>query len=148
MNTRERTEVRELVRNAVALCEEAGKSAVLAEIADKSGRFVRNGYYAYALDLSGTMLAHPVDPALTGRNLMALEDSNGKPFIKRILEAAKTRGYGFADYQWHIPSSTEELHKTVFFEKADGLVFCCGFYTSEEDYLKSLFKCYDYACPM
>lgn len=148
MNANERTEVRELVQNAIAFCEETGKDAALAEIANKNGRFVRNGYYTYALDLAGTILAHPVDTELTGRNLIDLEDSNGKPFIQRILDTAKTRGYGFADYQWHLPSSKEELYKTVFFERVDGMVLCCGFYTTEEDYLKSLFKCYDYACPM
>jgi cytochrome c len=148
MNADERTEVRDLVQNAVALCEEAGKDVALAEIADKNGRFVRNGYYTYALDLSGTILAHPVDAELTGRDLSNLEDSNGKPFIRRIIDIAKTKGYGFIDYIWHLPSTKEELRKTVFLERVDDLVLCCGFYTTEEDFLKSLFKCYDYAGPM
>jgi cytochrome c len=148
MNTDARTEVRDLVQNAVALCEEAGKDAALAEIADKNGRFVRNGYYTYALDLSGTMLAHPVDTELTGRNLMELEDSSEKPFVQRIIDLARTKGYGFIDYIWHLPFTKEELRKTVFLERVDELVLCCGFYTTEEDFLKSLFKCYDYAGPM
>ena len=148
MNNTERIEVRDLVQNAIAFCEEAGKEAVLAEIADRNGRFVRNGYYTYALDLSGTVLAHPVDTELTGRNLIQLEDSNEKPFVQRIIEMAKTKGYGFIDYIWHIPSSKEELRKTVFLERVDDLVLCCGFYTTEEEFLKTLFKCYDYAGPM
>ena len=148
MNTDARTEVRDVVQDAIVLCEEAGKDAVLAEIANKNGRFVRNGYYTYALDLSGTMLAHPVDTELTGRNLIKLEDSNEKPFVQRIIDLAKTKGYGFIDYIWHLPSTKEELRKTVFLERVDELVLCCGFYTTEEDFLKSLFKCYDYAGPM
>jgi cytochrome c len=148
MNTDARTEVRDLVQNAIAFCEEAGKDAALAEIANKNGRFVRNEYYTYALDLSGTILAHPVDTELTGRNLIELEDSNEKPFVQRIIDTAKTKGYGFIDYIWHIPSSKDELRKTVFLERVDELVLCCGFYTTEEDFLTSLFKCYDYAGPM
>ncbi len=148
MNTDARTEVRELVQNAIAFCEEAGKDAALAEIADNNGRFVRNGYYTYALDLSGTILAHPVDPELTGRNLINLQDCNEKPFVQRIIDIAKTKGYGFIDYIWHLPSSREELRKTVFLERVDELVLCCGFYTTEQDFLTSLFKCYDYAGPM
>jgi len=148
MNTRERAEARDLVRKAVAFREDAGRGAALAEIADRNGQFVRNGYYAYALDLAGTVLAHPFDIELTGRNCIELEDSNEKPFIRRILDIAKSKGYGFVDYIWHRPSSREELRKTVYLERVEDMVFCCGFYTTEQDFLVSLFKCYDYAGPM
>lgn len=148
MKTHERTDVRDIVRNAIAFCGEAGKEATLAKIAKKDSQFVQNGYYTYALDLSGTVLAHPVDTDLTGRNLIDLKDPNEKPFVRRIIDTAKTKGYGFVDYKWHIPNSKDELRKTVYFERVDGMILCCGFYVSDEDFLTSLFKCYDYAGPM
>ncbi len=140
MNTRERTEVRRWVQDAITLYESAGKEAVLAEIADSKSRFVLNNRYIFALNLSGTMLAHPIEPGLTGKNLIDLKDSEGRAFIQRIVDTAKAKGYGFTDYMWRNPGSDDELHKTVFFERVDGMVLCSGFYSPKEDFWDSIFK--------
>ena len=140
MNNQECMEVRKWVEVAVSLFENAGKEAVLAEIADPQGRFVLNDRYIFALTPIGTMLAHPVESELTGKHLMGLKDSEGKAFIRTIVSTAKTKGYGFTDYMWRSPGSHSELHKTVFFERVDGMILCSGFYTSNEDYLDSLLK--------
>ena len=144
MNTHERIEVRKLVQDAITLYENAGKESLLREIADSSGRFVSHERYIYALDLNGTIVAHPMDPALTGKNLMDLRDSEGNVFVRKIVNTAKTKGYGFADYKWRSPASTDELHKTVFFERVDGIILCSGFYSSPESLLDSIFKCFQY----
>jgi signal transduction histidine kinase len=144
MNTHERIEVRKLVQDAITLYENAGKETLLREIADSSGRFVSRERYIFALDLNGTMVAHPMDPALTGKNLMDLRDSEGSVFVRKIVNTAKTKGYGFADYKWRSPASTGELHKTVFFERVDGIILCSGFYSSPESLLDSIFKCFQY----
>ncbi len=140
MNTQERLEVRRWVEDAITFFENTGKESALAEIADSKGRFVLGERYIFALNLSGTMLAHPVDTKLTGKNLMDLKDSEGKAFIRRIVDTGKAKGYGFTDYMWQSPGSHDELHKTVFFERADGMILCSGFYTSKEDFLDSIFK--------
>ncbi|MGA2028415.1 MAG: cache domain-containing protein, partial [Syntrophobacteraceae bacterium] len=101
MNTNERIEVRKNVQDAITLYENAGKDTLLTEVADSRGRFVSNERYIFALDLNGTVVAHPMEPALTGRNLTDLRDSEGHPFIRKIVNTAKTKGYGFADYKWH-----------------------------------------------
>ncbi len=144
MNRRERIEVRKWVQDAITLYENAGKETLLREIADSKGRFVSNERYIFALDLNGTMVAHPVEPALTGSNLIDLRDSEGNAFIRKIVNTAKTKGYGFADYKWHRPASDDKLHKTVFFERVDGIILCSGFYSSQESLLESIFKCYQY----
>jgi cytochrome c len=140
MNTHERTEVRRWVEDAMTLFENGGKETALAQIADPKGRFVLGERYIYALNIDGTMLAHPIEPELTGKNLTDLKDSEGKAFIRRIVDTAKTKRYGYTDYMWHNPGSHDELHKTVFFERVDGIILCSGFYTSKEDYLDSLLK--------
>jgi cytochrome c len=140
MKNQERLEVRRWIQDAIKFFENAGKEAALVEIADSRGRFILDDRYVFALNLSGTMLAHPVEPELAGRNLMDLKDSEGKTFIRRIVDTAKTRGYGFMDYMWHSPGSDREFYKTVFFERVDGAVLCSGFYTSQDDFLESLLK--------
>jgi signal transduction histidine kinase len=138
MNTHERIEVRRWVQDAITLYENAGKETLLREIADSRGRFVLDERYIFALDLNGTMAAHPMEPALTGKNLMDLRDSEGNAFIRKIVNTAKTKGNGFTDYKWHSPASDDELHKTVFFERVAGIILCSGFYSPQESCLDSV----------
>jgi cytochrome c len=140
MNNQERMDVRKWVDDAVVLFENTGRENTLAEIADSRGRFVLGERYIFALDLNGTMLAHPIEPELTGKDLLDLRDSDGKVFVRRIVLTAKTKGYGFTEYVWRSPGSHDELHKTVFFERVDGMVLCSGFYSSREDFLDSIFR--------
>jgi len=146
MNTHEheRIEVRRWVQDAINLYENAGKETLLREIADSRGKFVSDERYIFALDLNGTVVAHPMDPALTGKNLMDFTDSEGNVFVRKIVNTAKTISYGFTDYKWHSPASTGELHKTVFFERVDGIILCSGFYGSKESLLDRFFKCLQY----
>ncbi len=147
MNINERIEVRKWVQEAIGLYEKAGKETVLREIADPEGRFVADDRYIFALDLNGTMAAHPIEPGLKGKNLMNLRDSEEKAFIRKIVNTAKTKGYGFADYKWHRPGSEDELHKTVFFERIDGIVLCSGFYNPKESFMDTFVKYFAYYGP-
>jgi len=147
LETQERIEVRKWVQDAISLYETAGKETLLREIADSRGRFVSRERYIYALNTHGTMVAHPMEPELTGRNLIDLRDSEGNDFIRKIVDAAKTRGYGYRDYKWRRPGSEDELPKTVFFERVAGIILCSGFYSSDErswesiiNYLSSAFR--------
>ncbi len=138
MNANERIEAWKWVQDAISLYENAGKETLMREIADSRGRFVSDAHYIFALDLNGTMVAHPMDPALTGKNLMDLRDSEGNAFIRKIVDASKTKGYGFTDYKWPRPASTDELNKTVFFERVHGIILCSGYYSSQESSLDSI----------
>ncbi len=144
MNTKERIEVRKWVQEAITLYVNSGKEALLREIADPKGRFVSDDRYIFALDIDGTMVANPMEPALTGKKLIDLRDSEGNTFIRKIVGTAKAKGYGFADYKWHRPASEDELSKTVFFERVNGIILCSGFYSSQESLFDTLFKCFQY----
>ncbi len=147
MDTNERIEVRRRVQDAIALYENAGKVPLLREIADSKGRFVSGDRYIFALDVNGTMLAHPTEPALTGRNLMDLVDSDGNTFIRKIVGTAKNKGYGYGDYKWHTPGTNDELDKTVFFERIDGIILCNGFYRPKQSVLDCIVKYFAYYGP-
>ena len=138
LETQERIEVRKWVQDAIALYENAGKETLLREVADSRGRFVSRERYIYALNTDGTIVAHPIEPELTGKNLMDLKDSEGNDFIRKIVDTAKTSGYGFTDYKWPSPASDDELHKTVFFELVDCIILCSGFYSSQENLLDGI----------
>ena len=144
MNTNERIEVRRWVQDAIALYENAGQETLLREIADSRGRFVSGERYIFALDLTGTMVAHPTEPELTGKNLIDLRDSTGNAFIRKIVGKANKKGYGYMDYKWHSPGSEDDLPKTVFFERIDGIILCSGFYSPQTTLLDTIYKCLQY----
>ena len=134
----EQIEVRNRVQEGIAFCEAAGKEAALIEIAKPDGKFVQNGHYLFAIDLEGNMLAHPTNKQLMGRSAIDLRDSCGKSFIRKIVDVAKTRGYGFTEYEWEVPGRLISRLKTTFFERVDGMVLCCGFYNHKEPCYESI----------
>ena len=139
MNTNGQIEVRNRVREAIDFYKAAGKEETLREIGKIDGQFSVNGTYLFAVDLEGKMLAHPTKKQLMGRNLIELRDTYGKSFIRRIVDIAKTRGYGFTEYEWPLPSDGKDCRKTTFFEKVDDVVLCCGFHGSKDSSYESVF---------
>ncbi len=139
MEILEQIGVRKRVQEAIAFYGTAGKETTLREIDKPDGQFVNNECYLFAVDLAGNMLAHPIKKQLTGRSAIDLRDSCGKSFIRKIVDVAKTRGYGFTEYEWQVPGRNINRHKTTFFERVDGMVLCCGFYSRNEPCYESIF---------
>lgn len=131
METRKRLEIRHWVKKVITFFENFGREKALALIADPKGPFVEGERYLFALDIDGELLAHPYSLELVGRNLTGLKDSEGRSFIRKLLSISKNRGYGFVEYNWPVPNSEEELHKTVFFERVDRVILCSGFYSAK-----------------
>ncbi|RFA25526.1 chemotaxis protein [Alkalilimnicola ehrlichii] len=58
--------------------------------------------YIFVYDRNGVNIAHGVNPALEGRNLIGFQDPNGVYLIRELLAAAN-RGGGFVEYAWENP---------------------------------------------
>ena len=74
------------------------------------------------------MLAHPKNPALIGKNLYAVPDTQGKLFRKEIVELAKSKGSGWVDYTYWNPDTNELEHKTTYVYKMGDIILCAGAY--------------------
>lgn len=116
------------VGKAIGFCRANGKGIALAEFSSPRGRFVRDERYIYVLDINGTMLAHPVNEKYAGKDFYRIQDSDGKSFIKEIVDTAITKGSGWVGYRWYDPATRKEQPKTVYFEKFENMIFCCGVY--------------------
>ena len=68
-----------------------------------------DGYF-FLYDYDGTVLMHPRQPELKGRNLMAMRDARGLPAIQRMIEKARGGG-GFVEYTWVKPSTRMQAPK-------------------------------------
>ena len=117
-----------LVRKAVAYVKYQGKEKAIAEINKPRGMFDKGEAYVFAYDLQGVMVAHPKNPALIGKNLIAVPDNDGKMFRKEIVEKAKAKGSGWVDYVYLNPETNEQEHKTTYIQKAGDIILCCGVY--------------------
>jgi signal transduction histidine kinase len=74
------------------------------------------------------MLAHPKNPALIGKNLYNVPDTQGKLFRKEIVEKVKAKGSGWVDYTYWNPETIELEHKTTYCQKEEDIIICCGVY--------------------
>jgi signal transduction histidine kinase len=97
------TELVSFVESAAAYAHKIGKENALKEFSNKTGRFVRGDLYIYAYDFNGTNIAHPFKPDWIGTNKLNMTDSNGVPFIKNLINAAKG-GEGFTYFIFPNPA--------------------------------------------
>lgn len=121
-------EAKEWVQKAIAFYKKAGKAIAMAEFTNPKGPFIEGEMYVFVLNLKGTMLAHGVNEKYIGQDFVDVKDSDGRSFIREIVEVANTKGKGFVDYKWYNPVTKEDLQKHVYFEKVDDVIICCGVY--------------------
>lgn len=117
-----------MVKKAVTYLKANGKDKTLAEVSNNKGQFVDRDLYISVYDMNGNVLAHGTNAKLIGKDVSALKDADGKEFIKDILGKAKAAGKGTSDYKWPNPTTKEIQAKTVYFEKANDMVFSSGYY--------------------
>lgn len=117
-----------MVKKAITYYRSVGKDKALLDLSDPRGKFVDGEIYVDVYDLNGKCLAHGANLKMMGKDWMELKDADGKSFIKERLEAVKTQVSGWQDYKWTNPVSKKIESKHTYFEKADGVVFACGFY--------------------
>jgi cytochrome c len=74
------------------------------------------------------MLAHGTNEKYIGVDFSNVKDSDGRSFVREIIEVANAKGSGFVDYKWIDSPTKEDLPKHLYFEKVDDMIFCSGIY--------------------
>ena len=121
-------EAKQFVKKAIEFYKKAGKAIALAEYTNPKGPFIESDMYVFVLNLKGTMLAHGVNEKYIWHDFIDVKDSDGRSFIREIVEVGNTKGLGFVDYKWYNPLTKEDLQKHVYFEKVDDVLICSGVY--------------------
>lgn len=117
-----------LVKKGVLHVKEVGKEKALADFNDKNGKFVKGELYVFAYNLQGTIIAHPMNPKLIGRNMSEVTDADGKFFTKDFIATVNGPGKGWVDYRWTNPVSKKIEAKSSYVEKAGDILVGCGIY--------------------
>ena len=121
-------EAKAMVDKAIAYLKANGKENGFKEVSNNKGQFVKDDLYVYILDMSGTCLAHGVNPKLIGGDLTKLRDFDGRYFIQEIVKDAGTKGSGWSDYHWENPVTKTTDKKSAYFKKDGDLIYACGVY--------------------
>jgi cytochrome c len=121
-------EAKALAEKAAAFLKANGKEKTLAEISKPGGQFDKGEMYVYAFGMTGTVLAHPKNPGLIGKNTYNIPDEDGKFFRKDIVELAKTKGSGWVDYKYLNPVTKKVEDKTTYVLRVGEIILCCGVY--------------------
>ena len=128
MGGRTKDDAKDWVNNAISFYKASGKRIALAEFTNPNGMFIQDEMYIYALNAKGTMLAHGINEKFVGEDFSELMDSDGKKFIKEIVQKANAEGKGWVEYKWYHPVTKQWLPKIAYFEKIEDLIIVSAVY--------------------
>jgi len=109
-------------KEAAQMITAKGLDEATKEINNKQGKFVWKDTYVFLMDLDGKMLAHPMSPALIGKNLLDMKDKGdpGKLLFKEFADLAKGKGEGWVDYMWANPGDPKPRKKVTYIYRVPG----------------------------
>ena len=117
-----------MAEKAASYVKEHGADAAAAEFNKKESDFVHNDLYVFVVDEDGVFLAHPIKPALVGKNMIALKDVEGTPLIQHFTEVD---GEGWVPYKWPHPVTKKIMPKKSYIINVDGFIIGVGAYYEE-----------------
>ena len=118
-----------LVEKGVAFMKAKGKDEMMKAINSKDPSFYKGELYLHMRDpKTATMLAHPANPALIGKDLLDVPDTNGKLFRREIVKLAAKDGKGWVDYTYKNPANGKVEPKNTYFMKVDDVLLEAGIY--------------------
>lgn len=110
----------------------ADSATTFKEINAKDPKWIHGDLYPWSLDLTGHVLAHGATEKLIGKDLMDLQDIDGKPFVKEYIEATKAKGKSWTDFRYTDPVTKKVLPKSAYCEKVSlksgDIIVCSGIY--------------------
>jgi len=120
----------DLVNKAVAFYKDNGQEKAFTAFNDTKGQFIKKDLYVFVIDWNGTILAHGANKTLINKPTADLKDSDGKLFMREMVNVAKTKGKGWVDYKWVNPVSKKIERKSSYVQRVEGkdLLIGCGIY--------------------
>ncbi|QLA16906.1 cache domain-containing protein [Desulfolutivibrio sulfoxidireducens] len=115
----------ELVAKAVELVKTHGVDKAVPILNDPNGGFVDGEIYVYLMKNDGLVLAHGGNPALVGKNMMGLKDSDGVEFIRVQTEQAM-KAPGWVSYKWTNPTTKKLQDKASYVMAVPGMDVWAG----------------------
>ncbi len=97
-----------------AMSEDEAKKSALAALSTM--RYGSTGYL-FVVDSQLILLMHPTLADMVGKSTAHFKDPTGKLVYPTIVNAAKEKGFGFAEYQGRLPGSETALPKIGYVKR-------------------------------
>ena len=97
---------------------------------DKNGyvKVLYKDLYISVYDMNGNVVSHPYNKGLIGKNLINIQDPDGKMFIKEFVDKAAKSPSGYVEYKYTHPQTKKVEPKTAYFERVGNLIIQVGAY--------------------
>ncbi len=116
--------VRSVVESAYGILESFGQQAASGAMTDEAARAAAlrvlktlrydGQQYLWVNDLTPTMVMHPIQSELDGKDLTEYKDPDGKRLFVAFVDVVRKDGAGFVEYKWAKPGSVEPVPKVSF----------------------------------
>lgn len=88
---------------------------------DTNGDFRSGEFYVVGQSVeSGNILYHGANKKLEGKNLSKVKDTDGKLFVKDMVDLAATKGSGWVEYKWPHPETKKITPKHSYVQRVEG----------------------------
>lgn len=95
----------------------------------RAGEFVDGDLYVYVIDTEGNFLASAgSSTTLIGRKVLELTDSEGRHFIREIIDGARRQPAGRVEYRWSHPVRGGTEPKIASYRKVGERILVVGYY--------------------
>lgn len=123
------SDAEQMTLKAAALIKDKGVDAARNAF-DSDGEFKHGEIYVNVIDEKGVRLIYPPKPAAINVDVLEAQDIDGKYLVKDILEIAKTKGEGWAQYRWTNPVTSKIADKMTYVKSVPerGVVVYVGVY--------------------
>jgi len=106
-----------------------GMAKALESFNNPTGTFTHDDLYVFAINLtSGKYEAYGANPSRVGTDARELNDAEGRPLVKEMMDIAKAKGEGTVDYVWRNPVTNAVEKKRSFIRRENGNLIGVGFY--------------------
>ena len=122
-------EAKAMAEKAVKYLESQGHEKAFEQFERSQGPFRTDDLYVFVLNSNGEMMAHGGSPKMVGKLNVEWTDPDGKPFVRKIVDVARTKGSGWVEYRWTNLATNKVRQKKTYFVRTGDFIVCCGAYT-------------------
>lgn len=120
---------RSMLDRAVALVKQSGIARAAAAFNDRSGEFVHDDLYVFAVDVaSGRFEAMGMNPRLAGSDALGLTDAEGHAIVTEMLAKTRDGASATVDYVWRNPVTNAVEKKRSYVKREGGTLVGVGHY--------------------
>ncbi len=110
-------EAKAMVDQAIEHVKKVGPEKAFKDFTVDKATWTKKDLYVMVYDAKGTCVGHGANEKLIGKNLITLQDPNGKLLIKELTDTAMQKGSGWVDYEWPHPLTKKIESKSTYVRK-------------------------------